>query len=123
MRSLLANGNGAYAIGTGVEDCDGHGTHVSGTIGSSVYGMAQEVTLHPVRVLDGNGNGTDSGVIAGMNWVAANAPANSVVNMSLGGTYSSSVQPRCWSPGHPGLSSCGGQRGTSRPTPATCHPP
>lgn len=84
-------GNGAYAIGTGVEDCDGHGTHVSGTIGSSVYGMAQEVTLHPVRVLDCNGNGTDSGVIAGMNWVAANAPANSVVNMSLGGTYSSSV--------------------------------
>lgn len=84
-------GSGAYAVGGGVEDCAGHGTHVSGTIGSNVTGMADQVIIHPVRVFGCDGQGYNSDVIAGMNWVAANAPSQSVVNMSLGGSYSSSV--------------------------------
>ena len=74
-------------------DCDGHGTHVAGTVGSSTYGVAKGVDLVAVRVLDCNGSGTWSGVIAGVDWVtgvhAAGAPA--VANMSLGGGASSAV--------------------------------
>jgi subtilisin family serine protease len=79
--------------GRGTEDCNGHGTHVAGTVGGSTYGVAKGVTLVPVRVLDCSGNGTTSGVIAGVDWVtsdhAAGAPA--VANMSLGGGVSSSL--------------------------------
>lgn len=78
--------------GTG-EDCNGHGTHVSGTVGGATYGIAKSVTLKAVRVLDCNGSGSWSGVIAGMDWVTANhvtgTPA--VANMSLGGGANSSV--------------------------------
>ena len=71
--------------GNGTNDCHGHGTHVAGTIGGSTYGVAKGVTLHPVRVLDCNGNGTDSSVIAGVDWVTANRVKPAVANMSLGG--------------------------------------
>ncbi|MEO7735450.1 MAG: S8 family peptidase, partial [Kofleriaceae bacterium] len=80
--------------GNGTNDCHGHGTHVAGTIGATTYGMAKNVTLHPVRVLDCAGNGTVSGVIAGVNWVASTAnPAviPAVANMSLGGSASTSI--------------------------------
>jgi aqualysin 1 len=66
-------------------DCAGHGTHVAGTIGGSTYGVAKGVTLHAVRVLDCAGNGTDSTVIAGIDWVTANRISPAVANMSLGG--------------------------------------
>jgi len=66
-------------------DCNGHGTHVAGTIGGSVYGVAKGVQLYAVRVLDCNGAGTTSGVIAGVDWVAANHQSPAVANMSLGG--------------------------------------
>jgi subtilisin family serine protease len=66
-------------------DCNGHGTHVAGTVGGSTYGVAKGVTLHAVRVLDCSGNGTDSGVIAGVDWVTANHANPAVANMSLGG--------------------------------------
>jgi subtilisin family serine protease len=79
------------AIGGNGQDCNGHGTHVAGTVGSSTYGVAKGVTLRAVRVLDCNGSGTNSGVIAGMNWVASNHVARSVANMSLGGGYSAST--------------------------------
>jgi subtilisin family serine protease len=79
------------ALGGNGQDCNGHGTHVSGTIGSSTYGVAKGVSLRAVRVLDCNGSGTNSGVIAGMNWVAANHVAKSVANMSLGGGFSAST--------------------------------
>ena len=74
-------------------DCDGHGTHVSGTIGGSTYGVAKGVTLVSVRVLDCNGSGLWSGVIAGINWVTSNHQAGqpAVANMSLGGGANSSV--------------------------------
>ena len=66
-------------------DCDGHGTHVAGTVGGSQWGIAKNVDLVSVRVLDCNGDGTLSGVIAGVDWVTANATGLSVANLSLGG--------------------------------------
>ncbi|MCI0389264.1 MAG: S8 family serine peptidase [Acidobacteria bacterium] len=65
-------------------DCNGHGTHVAGTIGASAHGVAKEVTIHAVRVLDCFGDGTFDGVIAGVNWVTNNRINPSVANMSLG---------------------------------------
>jgi subtilisin family serine protease len=74
-------------------DCNGHGTHVAGTIGGSTYGVAKGVSLVAVRVLNCSGSGTISGVIAGINYVTAQhqtgAPA--VANMSLGGSASSAL--------------------------------
>ena len=66
-------------------DCQGHGTHVSGTIGGSTYGVAKGVTLVGVRVLDCEGSGMATDVIAGIDWVAENRSGPSVLNMSLGG--------------------------------------
>ncbi|MBX3712531.1 MAG: S8 family serine peptidase [Lysobacter sp.] len=80
-------GNGYTAIndGRGTTDCNGHGTHVAGTVGGSTHGVAKGVTIHPVRVLGCDGSGTNSGVIAGMDWVANNHVKPAVANMSLGG--------------------------------------
>ena len=72
-------------------DCNGHGTHVSGTVGGSTYGVAKGVTLIAVRVLDCSGSGTNSGVIAGIDWVASNRTLPAVANMSLGGGASQAV--------------------------------
>ncbi|OAR01943.1 hypothetical protein LLEC1_02924 [Akanthomyces lecanii] len=77
-------------------DGHGHGTHVSGTIGSKTYGVAKKTTLFGVKVLDSQGAGSNSGVIAGMDYVAKNAasqncPKGIVVNMSLGGPTSAAV--------------------------------
>jgi aqualysin 1 len=77
--------------GNGTNDCAGHGTHVSGTIGGSTWGVAKSVSLHAVRVLDCSGNGTTSGVIAGVDWVTAHAIKPAVANMSLGGGASSAL--------------------------------
>jgi aqualysin 1 len=66
-------------------DCDGHGTHVAGTVGGSTYGVAKLVRLHAVRVLNCLGSGSYSGVIAGVDWVANNHIKPAVANMSLGG--------------------------------------
>ena len=86
---------GADFIGDGNEmvnngDCQGHGTHVAGTIGGSTYGVAKNASLIAVRVLGCSGSGSFSGVIAGINWVVANHSGPAVANMSLsGGAYSS----------------------------------
>ncbi|MFJ8913264.1 S8 family peptidase [Amycolatopsis sp. NPDC102389] len=66
-------------------DEHGHGTHVAGTIGGTDHGLAKGVKIVGVRVLDANGSGTTEGVVAGVDWVAANAKGPSVANMSLGG--------------------------------------
>jgi subtilisin family serine protease len=71
--------------GQGTNDCQGHGTHVAGTVGAATYGVAKNVTLIPVRVLNCQGSGTDAGVIAGVDWVRNNHSGPSVANMSLGG--------------------------------------
>lgn len=76
------------------EDCNGHGTHVAGTIGGNVYGVAKNVSLIPVRVLSCSGSGSNSGVIAGLDWILKQSTvANSVkvVNMSLGGGTSATL--------------------------------
>ncbi|EPS39484.1 hypothetical protein H072_6692 [Dactylellina haptotyla CBS 200.50] len=71
------------------QDENGHGTHCAGTIGGKTYGVAKKAKLVAVRVLDGSGSGSNSGVIAGMQWVADNAiPNKSVASMSLGGLFS-----------------------------------
>jgi subtilisin family serine protease len=74
-------------------DCNGHGTHVAGTVGGSLYGVAKGVTLVAVRVLDCGGSGSNSGVIAGVNYVASNHSAGqpAVANMSLGGGISQAL--------------------------------
>jgi subtilisin family serine protease len=77
--------------GNGSNDCHGHGTHVSGTIGGTTYGVAKNVTVHGVRVLGCDGSGDDAGVIAGIDWVAKNAIKPAVANMSLGGDLSESL--------------------------------
>lgn len=85
---------GATAIsdGRGTSDCNGHGTHVAGTVGGTTWGVAKEVKLVPVRVLDCNGSGTVSGVIAGVEWVAKQTSRRpAVANMSLGGGASTAL--------------------------------
>jgi subtilisin family serine protease len=71
--------------GDTAEDCHGHGTHVGGTVGGTAHGLAKEVSLVGVRVLDCNGSGTTAQVVAGIDWVTANAVKPAVANMSLGG--------------------------------------
>jgi subtilisin family serine protease len=82
---------GFDAFGGNGSDCNGHGTHVSGTVGGATYGVAKGVSLVAVRVLDCNGSGTTSGVIAGIDWVTANHVKPAVANMSLGGGASSTL--------------------------------
>ena len=77
--------------GGSADDCNGHGTHVAGTVGSTTYGVAKGVSLIAVRVLDCAGSGTNSGVIAGMDWVANNHVKPAVANMSLGGGASTAT--------------------------------
>src|SRR2546423_3051547 len=72
-------------------DCNGHGTHVSGTVGGATYGVAKDVSLVAVRGLDCSGSGSTSGVAAGIDWVTANAKQPAVANMSLGGGASSTL--------------------------------
>jgi subtilisin family serine protease len=77
---------------TSASDCNGHGTHVAGTIGGTHYGVAKKVQLVAVRVLDCEGSGYLSDVIAGINWVTTHAVKPAVANMSLGGGKSPSLE-------------------------------
>ena len=73
-------------------DCNGHGTHVAGTVGGSTYGVAKGVSLVAVRVLNCSGSGTTSGVIAGIDWVTSqHTTGKAVANMSLGGSPSTAL--------------------------------
>jgi subtilisin family serine protease len=93
LAGRVISGFTAVNDGNGTNDCNGHGTHVSGTVGGTTYGVAKNVTLVAVRVLDCSGNGTNSGVIAGVDWVTSNHTAgqSAVANMSLGGSASSAL--------------------------------
>jgi subtilisin family serine protease len=79
--------------GGSADDCAGHGTHVAGTVGGSTYGVAKNVSLVAVRVLNCSGSGTTAGVIAGIDWVTGNHAAGTpaVANMSLGGGASTTL--------------------------------
>ncbi|KAF2642619.1 subtilisin-like serine protease-like protein PR1A [Massarina eburnea CBS 473.64] len=90
--TFLAN----YAGDGSNTDGNGHGTHVAGTIGSKTYGVAKKTKLYAVKVLNASGSGTNSGVIAGINYVASDSqtrscPKGAVANMSLGGSKSTAV--------------------------------
>ena len=72
-------------------DCNGHGTHVAGSAAGTEYGVAKAATVYPVRVLGCNGSGSNSGVIAGVDWIAGNHQKPAVANMSLGGGNSAAL--------------------------------
>lgn len=85
-------GTDTVGDGRNGNDCNGHGTHVAGSIGGSTYGVAKSVNIVAVRVLNCSGSGTWSGVIAGIDWVTANhTNGKAVANMSLGGSGNSAV--------------------------------
>jgi subtilisin family serine protease len=79
------------ALGGNGADCNGHGTHVAGTIGGATYGIAKAVKLRAVRVLNCSGSGSTSGIITAIDWVRTHAVKPAVANMSLGGGFSSSL--------------------------------
>jgi subtilisin family serine protease len=79
------------AFGGNGADCNGHGTHVAGTVGGSTYGVAKSALLRGVRVLDCNGSGSTSGVISGVDWVRINHINPAIANMSLGGGVSTAL--------------------------------
>jgi subtilisin family serine protease len=77
--------------GGSADDCNGHGTHVAGTVGGNAYGVAKGISLVAVRVLDCAGSGTNAGVLAGIDWVTKNHVSPAVANMSLGGGASTAL--------------------------------
>lgn len=79
------------AFGGNGNDCNGHGTHVGGTVGGKTYGVAKKTYLRGVRVLDCGGSGSTSGIISAVDWVRTNRLNPAVANMSLGGGYSSTL--------------------------------
>ncbi|MFO1278818.1 MAG: S8 family peptidase [Burkholderiaceae bacterium] len=87
----VVSGYTAISDGNGTNDCNGHGTHVAGTVGGTTWGVAKGVTLVPVRVLDCTGSGAYSGVIAGIDWVANSNLRPAVANLSLGGGTSAAL--------------------------------
>jgi subtilisin family serine protease len=78
-------------VGGPPRDCHGHGTHVAGTVGAASYGVAKQVNLYAVKVLNCAGSGSVGSVVAGMDWVAANHTKPAVANLSLGGGFSATI--------------------------------
>lgn len=87
----LLSGYSAINDGNGTSDCNGHGTHVAGTVGGTTWGVAKQVRLVPVRVFGCTGGSANSTIIAGIDWVRANRVLPAVANMSLGGPASSAT--------------------------------
>ena len=84
-------GLGYYVTGGNVDDCNGHGTHVSGTIAGSFSGVAARATVHPIRVFGCDGSSKISSIVRAMDWVIENAEYPAVANLSLGGGTSTSM--------------------------------
>ena len=87
----MLSGYSAINDGRGTTDCNGHGTHVAGTIGGTTWGVAKGVRLVPVRVFGCSGGSANSTIIAGIDWVRQNRVLPAVANMSLGGGASSAT--------------------------------
>ena len=88
---LVDAGYSAFQDGGRAQDCNGHGTHVAGTVAGTLSGVAPGATLVPVQVLNCNGSGSLSSVIAGLDWIMAHGKRPAVVNMSLGSAASTTV--------------------------------
>ncbi|WP_433387049.1 S8 family peptidase [Micromonospora sp. KLBMP9576] len=86
-----AGGGVDLVDGGPADDCNGHGTHLAGTVGGTLHGVAKEIRLRPVRVLNCAGSGTVSQVIAGVDWVTANAVRPAVALLALGGGASTAL--------------------------------
>ena len=82
--SRLSFGTDTVGDGQNGNDCQGHGTHTAGTIGSNTWGVAKRVQIVVVRVLDCSGSGSSAGITAGLDWIVANAIKPAVANMSIG---------------------------------------
>ena len=91
LAGRVVPGYGAVNDGYGTNDCNGHGTHVAGTIGGRIWGVAKRVTLVPVRVLGCQNSGSVSGLIAGIDWMVANVQRPAVANLSIGAGASSTL--------------------------------
>jgi subtilisin family serine protease len=92
---VSSSGFTGFNDGRGTVDCNGHGTHVSTTIAGTQYGIAKNATIVPVRLLDCNGSGMYSGVIAALDWILSPANPNpktqAVLNLSIGGGKSDAL--------------------------------
>lgn len=83
---------GTNTAGGPNDDCNGHGTHVAGTVGGATYGVAKGVRLVAVKVLNCSGSGSTTGVVSGIEWVVSKGKGTlAVANMSLGGGESPSI--------------------------------
>ncbi|GGY51436.1 S8 family peptidase [Streptomyces omiyaensis] len=91
LRGRASFGFDAMGDGRSGQDCNGHGTHVAGTVAGKTYGVARKAALVSVRVLGCDGRGSYSGMIAGLEWVARNARQPAVLNGSLGGARSAAL--------------------------------
>ena len=87
----VGTGYNAVNDNNGTDDCHGHGTHVSGTVGGENFGVAKGVTLYPVRVLNCEGGEAWSTIVEGVDWLADNAKKPAVANISIGGGYSQAL--------------------------------
>ncbi|OAQ29871.1 subtilisin-like serine protease-like protein PR1A [Linnemannia elongata AG-77] len=106
-----------FVSGSPNTDENGHGTHLAGVIGGTIYGVAKKVKLVGIKVLNAQGSGSTSGVVAGMDYVAANAVAGkTVVNMSLGGGTSTAINDaaqRLYAKNAPLFAAAGGSASTA----------
>jgi len=92
LAGRVATGWSAVTDGYGTGDCHGHGTHVSGIVAGTTYGVAPEATVVPVRAFDCTGSGAWSNVIAGLDYIASDTTRRpAVVNLSLGGAANATV--------------------------------
>lgn len=87
---------GADVIGGNGQDCFGHGTHVAGTIGSAVYGVARQAQLVAVRTIGCSGIGGEGALLAGIDWVLVNGVRPAVVNMSFAVPQSEAMDEAAW---------------------------
>ena len=89
----LTTGYDSINDGNGTTDCHGHGTHVASTAAGETLGVASDALVVPVRVLDCDGSGSTSGVLAGLSWIRSVdlGTRRGVVNLSLGGGASTTL--------------------------------